>query len=299
MYFASSPSDNFSTSVYLSSITIQIISIYNIFSRDNQPFSLQKIFYLFTLFFFGIAPLLQFYNGTTFFGSRKIDGYEYTYMNILIILILVFYQLFYTYFYKQKIKEKRRNFILKLDINKKLNSLQTFLIVSLSFASFLLIFNVNNNSILSMLFRGGELKDLVEMTSVKSLIVFNVFQPLAMMCLLYYISSKSKKILVYFILTLLAIVTCSPLGMPRFAAVAMYIPLLIFAVPLLKKKNIFSIVFILGLLIIFPFLENFRNYSGNSIQLGFNFEMFLQGHFDSYQNFTLVVSENIVFLDTS
>ncbi len=280
--------------VYLSSLIIQFISICHIFSKKNQPFSLNKIFYLFSLFFFGIAPLLQYYEGVSQFGARHIKENEYFYMNILLIFILLLYQLFYSYFFQKKIKEKRKNLILKLEIENKLNPLQTSILISLSFVSFLLIFNANNNSILSMLFRGGEFSEIIEMSSTSYLIIFRVFQPLAMMCLLYYISSKSNNTLVYFILTLSALITCSPLGMPRFSAAAMYIPLLLLVVPLLRKKNVFSIVFILGLLLVFPFLENFRNYSGNSIQLGFNFDMFLQGHFDSYQNFALVVSDNIV-----
>ena len=294
MYFTAGPFDNFSTRVYLSSIIIQVISIYHIFSKENQPYSLNKIFFLFSLFFFGIAPLLQFYEGVSQFGARHLKESEYFYMNILLIFIMLLYQLFYSFFYQKKINEKKENLILKLEIDNKLNSLQTLLLISLSFASFFLIFNANNNSILSMLFRGGEFKELVKMSSTSGLIIFGVFQPLAMICLLYYISSKSNNTLVYFILSLSALITCSPFGMARFSAAAMYIPLLLLVVPLLRKKNVFSIVFIFGLLFVFPFLDNFRNYSGNSIPLGFNFDMFFQGHFDSYQNFALVVSDNIV-----
>ncbi|HHX69333.1 MAG TPA: oligosaccharide repeat unit polymerase, partial [Gallicola sp.] len=202
--------------------------------------------------------------------------------------------IFYLYFYQKKISEKRKNFILKFVIHYKLNPLQILLLISLSIISFLMIYNANSNSIVSMLFRGGEFKELIQMSTTSGLIIHRVFQPLAMMCLLYYISSKTKNILVYFILILLALITCSPLGMARFSAAAMYIPLFLLIIPILRKKNVFSIVFILGLLLVFPFLNNFRNFTGNEINFGFNFGMFSEGHFDSYQNFALVVSENIV-----
>ena len=294
MFYASGPFDNFSVRVYLTSVIIIIISIINVFSNDKQPFSLYKTFFLFSLFFFGISPLLQFYGGVSQYGARFLKEYEYFYTNLLIIVILLLYQLFYNNFYRKKVKDKYKKIIFKYNINKKLNVVQSGLIISLSIISFLLIFNANNNSIISMLFRGGELKDLVQMSSTKSIIIFRFFQPLVMMCLLYYISSKSKNILVLLILILLVVITCSPLGMPRFSAAAMYIPLLLLIIPFIKKKNVFSIVLIFGLLIIFPFLDNFRHFSGNSINFGFNFDMFLVGHFDSYQSLVLVVSDNIV-----
>lgn len=294
MYFASGLFDNFSTRVYLSSLIIQFISIYHIFSKENQPFSLNKIFYLFSLFFFGISPLIQYYEGVSQFGARHLKENEYFYMNILVIFILLLYQLFYSYFYQRKISDKSKNLVSKFEIYHKLNSSQILLLIFLSIISFLMIYNVNNHSIVSMLFRGGEFKELIQMSTTSNLIITRVFQPLAMMSLLYYISSKSSNIFIYFVLTLLTLITCSPLGMARFSAAAMYIPLILLVFPILRKKNVFSIVFILGLLLIFPFLDNFRNYSGGSIQFGFNFDMFLQGHFDSYQNFALIVSDNII-----
>lgn len=295
MYFtAGGPFNNFSTSVFLTSIIIQLISINNIFSKEIQSYSLNKIFYLFSLFFFGIAPLLQFYNGASFFGARKITESEYYFMNILIIIILLLYQIFYNYFYKKNLKQKRINFVEKLQIDDKLNILQSILLILLSLFSFLLVYRANNSNILSMLFRGGDFKESVEMSSVTALIIFRVFQPIAMMCLLYYISSKSKNVIVYIALIILALITCSPLGMARFSVAAMYIPLILLILPLIRKKNVFSIVFILGLLIVFPFLNNFRNFSGSELTIGFDFEMFLQGHFDSYQNFAIIVSDNMV-----
>jgi hypothetical protein len=47
--------------------------------------------------------------------------------------------------------------------------------------------------------------------------------------------------------------------------------------------------------LIFPFLNNFRNFGEyTEIKLGFDFQMFLTGDFDSYQNFALIVSNDIV-----
>ncbi|MDD2495188.1 MAG: O-antigen ligase [Tissierellia bacterium] len=295
MYNVSGPFDNFSNGVYFSSIIIQIISIFYIFSKSNQSYSLKKIFYLFSLFFFGIAPLLQYYKGIALWGSIPLNENEYIYINIIIIVILFLYQLFYVLFYSKRIKVKKVDFIAKLEVNRKLNKLQSILLVSISFFSFYMIYRLNNYSILSMLFRGGEFKEFAVVSSTAGLIISNVFRPLSMMSLLYYITSKSNNFIIYIILTISTFITCSPIGMARFQAATMYIPLVLLTIPWLRRKNNFVLNFILGLLVLFPFLDNFRNFeSEGNLKIGFNFDMFLQGHFDSYHNFALIVNNNII-----
>lgn len=308
MYYASEPLDNFSAGVYFSSLAIQIISIINIFSKKDQPYSLYKTFYLFSLFFFGIAPLLQFYKGITLWSSNPLKVSDYLYINIIIIIILLLYQLHYYFFYhyniyrkdkklilKPGVSKKHKKLVSKLEVNNKLDLLQTSHLILLSLLSFILVFYANNNSILSMLFRGGDYKEYVGLSSTFHLIIFRIFQPLSMMSLLYYILIKSKNKLVLIFLTITALITCFPFGMARFSAAAMYIPLLLLLVPWLRSKNNFSITFIMGLLIVFPFLENFRYFKpGEPLKIGFNFDMFLQGHFDSYQNLAHIVVDNII-----
>ena len=119
MYSEVNPIDNFSVRVFITSIIIQLISFYFIFKSENKPFSLNKTFYLFSLFFFGVAPLLQFYKRSTFFGARELKENEYFFMNILIIIILIIYQLLYVFFYKKKIKNKKVTFLQKKRIDNK------------------------------------------------------------------------------------------------------------------------------------------------------------------------------------
>lgn len=295
MVFSIEPMSNFSNRVFVSSLLIQFISVFFIFHKENIPYSLNKIVSLFFYFFYGIAPLLQFYNESSFFGARTLKEAEYFYMNLLIIFIFLFYQIFYYFFSQKKITNSRIRFFDRFSLTQKLNSTQTILLIGISLFSFLMVFWANSFSIFSMFFRGGELKELSLESKSSSLIVFRTFQPLAMMCLLYYILSPSNKKLVYFILAILAVLTCFPLAMARFSAAALYIPLLLIAVPIMRKKNIFSLSVVGGLLLVFPFLNNFRHFSENTeVKTGVDLNMFLAGDFDSYQNFTLVVSENII-----
>lgn len=295
MYFISGPFDNFSNSVYFTSLIIQLISIYYVFSKENKGYSLNKTFYLFSLFFLGIAPLLQFYKGVNLWNSRPLNENDYIMLNIIIIIIIFLYQLFYNYFYSKKINKKNEKFIRNLNVDENLSHSRTLILILLSVISFVVLFYYNNYSIISMMVRGGELKESVEFSSSSRLIITNVFRPLTMMCLLYYITSKSNVFFVYLILITSTLITSSPFGTARFQAAAMYIPLLLLTISWLRKNNNFSLIFILGLLLVFPFLDNFRRFTpGEHLELGFDFNMFLQGHFDSYQNFALIVSENIV-----
>lgn len=295
MYTAAHPLDEFSTRAFLSSISIQVISIIFVFRKDNEPYSLNKIFYLFTLFFLGIAPLLQFYSSSSFFGARKLSEREYYYMNLLILLILFTYQTFYSIFYLKKINLGYAQLLQRFLIDKKLVTSQISLLVILSLLSFFLVFMANNFNLMSMLFRGGAFKETVLESKSSSLIIFRFFQPLSMMCLLYYMLSPSHKKVITFVLFLLTLITCSPLGMARFSAAALYIPLVLVAIPFIRKKNVFSLSFILGLLVVFPFLNNFRYYTpGNDIKIRLDMNMFVAGDFDSYQNFAIVFFEDII-----
>jgi oligosaccharide repeat unit polymerase len=152
-----------------------------------------------------------------------------------------------------------------------------------------------------MLVRGGELvADALsnveaDESPTKWLIVNNFVRPISIMCFLYYAVSKEKSILILVILGVLALITCFPTAVPRFAAGAMYIPVILVLFSFVRKKNVFSLIFVGSLLILFPFLNIFRNYGdANSEEFKLDFKMFTEAHFDSYQNFALLVSNEII-----
>jgi len=301
MFFAGSDSIYFSNRLFFTSIIIQLISIYNIFSRENEPYSLEKMFYLFSLFFFGVAPLLQSYDNSKFWYNRPLREDEYFFMNILIIFILVLYKIIYSFFRKTlntpRIEKKFNNF----KIADKITQLNAVLLIIISLLSFFTVFASNNFNIVPMFLRGGELVADV-MRNVEEdesptiwLIINNFVRPLSMMCFLYYAISKQKNIFVLTILGVLALTTCFPAAIPRFAAAAMYIPVILLLISFIRRKNVFSLIFIGGLLFLFPFLNIFRSFDNSEkIKFELNFKMFTEAHFDSYQNFALLVSNDII-----
>lgn len=301
MFFAGNDSVYFSNKVFFTSSIIQIISIYNIFSRENEPYSLEKMFYLFSLFFFGVAPLLQLFDNSKFWYHRPLREDEFFFLNILIICILVLYKIIYGIFRKTikvpRIEKKLNSF----KVTDKINFFNSLILIGLSSLSFLLVFASNNFNIFPMLVRGGELvadamKNVeVDESPTKWLIVNNFVRPISIMCFLYYAISKEKNKLIFTILGLLALITCFPAAVPRFAAAAMYIPVMLVLISFVRRKNVFSLIFIGGLLFLFPFLNIFRNFGNpNEEKFKLDFKMFTEPHFDTYQNFALLLSNDII-----
>lgn len=284
----------FSERVYFTSLFIQIFAILQIFSDKYQNYSLYKIFYLFTFLFLGFAPIMQFYLKSTFYDAPKISEEWYFYTNLIIIFICIGYTLLYNLFIRFiKIKSSKFN---NFKVPKELSNRKTLLLIVLALISFSTVFYVNNFSILSMLVRGGDFKNTINFTSTTSFLLIEQFlRPASFLCFLFYLTIEKRKWQITILLTVIALVTCCPFGVPRFYAAAIYIPLLLLAFKFFRKKNVFSNTIIFGLLFVFPTLDYFREFSNiSSVKFGFQFKMFDSGHFDSYQNFSHIVSHDVV-----
>lgn len=284
---------NFSLRVFFTSIFIQLFSVYHIFSDTDKPYSLKKIFYLFSLFFLGFAPFVQFSNKISFWGYRSLLEYEYFYMNLIILFILFGYEILYRYFYKKELSFRTLNILPLFTLNRGLSGGKLLFLFSLSLIAFYLIFYYNKFNFIALLYRGGEFTRMKIDSSV-SLIISNFVRPIPVICLLFYLLFAKRNIFFFSAFLVLALLTCSPFGMPRFQVAALYIPVLL-SFGLFRGKNVFSILIIVGLMIVFPFLDNFRYLdSTREITVGLNYDMFKEAHFDSYLNFAAIVFNNII-----
>ncbi len=295
IFFYEGRSGHFSERVYLSSEAIMIFSVFMIFSSDGRAYSLRKIFYLFTLFFFGVAPLIQFYHRTSSFNARLLKEHEYFHMNLLVFTIMLAYEIFYRGF-SAKSKSYNPSFIRKLKISN-LRLSQEVILILVSLFSLLYVVYINDFVIMRLFFRGGEFAaDASDKESSSlGLLMSQTIRPLAFISFLYYLLVPRRHLLVTVILFCLSFITIFPAAVPRFYAAAVYIPLMLISFKPFAKKNIFSLTFIGGLLIVFPFLNNFRHFSRNTeLKLDLNFDMFVEGHFDSYQNFALIYFSDII-----
>ncbi|MBR0526659.1 MAG: hypothetical protein IJJ98_08210 [Prevotella sp.] len=282
-------------------MNIAIASICSIalFVQPNRSYSLYKIFHLFVLFFFCIAPAIQYKNQVQLL-STVFEERDYIKASVYILFSLILFNICYFilyYVYNRKtgnslIKKKRRKKRVKfyyIDKNAELK------MVFISLFVFLLVFYMNRFSILSMLFRGGEYVSRVSMGRTYDLVITQFLRPMVMVVFLSVNLLGLKRKSIKFLLFLLFVLTDFPTGLPRFSVAAMYLPVILWNVPILRKKNMFVLVMIFGILVIFPFLNNFRRYSiGDTLSFGFDFSQFSQLHFDSFSEFMRVLSADIV-----
>lgn len=264
---------------------------------DGMPYSLNKIFYIFSLFFFGISPGLQYKNRISFWGSPIIDEATLLALNIIIIFILLTYAFFYKYFIKRKRESNISNCLSPIFSNREVKNYYTFhiLLILFSLVSFFLFFSTRNFNPIGLLYRGGILSDNETLTSSTALLIADIFiRPVPIICLMLYKIYSGKSRLLEMLLFCFVLISNFPTAMPRFQAAALYIGLsLVYFKKMFKGIN-FPIIIAMGILVLLPFLNLFRVVNNNEKSLQLNFDMFLLGDFDSYQNFGLAIDHKFI-----
>lgn len=278
-------------------LIIMILSSVGLVLKENQPYSLNKIFYLFSFFFFGVAPFLQYkQGGVTFFGSSPLSFADNFHTNFIIISILIGYFFLYRYFFNKSNNGKWTRLAKNNKVRYVERSGHHLIVVVLSLSAFFVMFAINGFNLISLLVRGGELIDRYEFSSSAIRLLTNrFFQPMMIICLLFYLQVKTKKKFIIGILFVIALIGSSPTGMSRFSAAALYIPLIILTVPFIRRKNNFILALTGGLLLFFPYLAKFRYFSlDTDFTLSPDYDTFTSGAYDSYQHFATVMNHDIV-----
>jgi hypothetical protein len=283
-------------------VTIHILIIglssFSLFNYENRPYSLYKIFHIFNLFFFGIAPVLQYLINVRF-NDQHIIPYDF---KILTSLIILFCNVLFNIIYSIVNLKFSSNYLIKL--HRRLNGINTSVVrfkselnlflIGLSALCFFMIFQLNNYNILSMLFRGGEYVEAIEFEKSSMLLISKFFQPLALVLFIISLLYNRKAWGVNIVLFSFFFITDFPLALSRNAVAGFYLPLLLLFIPLFRKGHYFVSTMIFGLLIVFPFLDGFRSFSQDTnLGVGLNFDMFTQMHFDAYATFTRVICYDI------
>lgn len=251
-----------------------------LFSKKSEPFSLYKVFYIFMLFFFCIAPVVQFKSNVHILGTYFPDDL-YVRTSAYTLLALVIFECIYHFTRKHK---KIRFKPYPPYPYSYISDSKERLFIMLSTIVLLLVLYMNNFSFSSLLFRGGDYADRKEIEQITGLIFSRFVQPIPLMLFLFACIFKLRHRIVLWILFMLLLLSNPPTGMARLAVAGVYIPVLLMIVPVLRKKNVFVLIMVLGLLIVFPFLNNFRNFTGE-ITTGLNFDQFSDMNFDSYSMF--------------
>lgn len=265
-----------------------IICICSLFSYRDRPFTVFKINHLFLLFFFVFANAVQYSKGSV---VSSLDMYlspsDYRWFQFLVLIILISYNYLYVYFEKGRRRIKAySSFGNKISSNK-------LLLIAL-FATVVVILKYRNNP-LYLFFRGieGSWHSVKDDTNAMSALLFSkVLRPLPFAC---YIIAKTqkKKLGTRISLLLMMLISLFPTALARNAVAMYWLPVVLLSIPLLKKPNVFIISMLAGLLVLFPFFDNFRYYNG-SISLAFNFDYLNSMNFDASQEFMILMKYKII-----
>lgn len=285
---------NYSSSQYLFVLINFIFTIWvflNIFSKKEYNFSLNSIFFIFHLFFFCIAPYFQYMENVTLWGGNEYTNFDYIFVTLIAFLTLIFYYLVYIFSISHL--RKRKN----TDVNFKFKKpkVNPYILFAISFLSFFIYLASVDFDLIRLLIRGGEgIESTAESMSMSSYLILSKFiRPIPAAALLIFKIHQLKNKYINIGLWILFLLSNSPFGLARFAVAAFYIPILLLYFRGTQLKYHFSVIMIVSVLILFPFLNQFR-YWGQSISLNFDYSIFLQGHFDSFQMFMRVITDNII-----
>lgn len=240
-------------------------------------------YYIFNLLFMSFIPWINYSNNVVFWSNNIFSSSDYIFANIILFIFNFLIFLFYKLFPNSTIKESK--------ILKEPNFLIAILVSSISLFIVLYAFEFNLNRVF---FRGVE-GDLSDSSSVNPF--FSIFVMLsrllpAFILMRYLIAKKYYKASVIFIFVLLC---AFPTGIARFLVAFIYLPLLLTVVPLLRKSINITLLIIFSIIIVFPFLNQFRYFStSNEIKVLPEAVFFNQAHFDAYQNFVEVLRVDFV-----
>ncbi|MCF7456230.1 O-antigen polysaccharide polymerase Wzy [Vibrio sp. A1-1] len=284
--FISSEIGNRDSIINASFYIIIIQSSAFLFFLKGSTFSLLKSYFIFSYIFFGLVPVIEFNKFVVYWGGGGFNEDIYLLLNVIIISVNCLFVVAYSYFR-----------IVGATVYLKSQDIHSggFSTIALALFSLLLCLWINNFSILSLLFRGGEFKEVVEVSSWLRSVVYTLFRFIPVFLFTFSIVCKKSSFFINLLLFAVMLLCASPLGMPRFMVAALYIPLLVILIPRLLSGNNYALLLCGGITFVFPFLDNFRRLGeSDSITLMPSLDFFVGGHFDSYQSILRAIELDFV-----
>lgn len=286
----------------LTNFLLYLCCIKGLSTDPTKVYSLEKMVYVFFLFFFCVVPLFEEAAGVVYWGGRSIGALSKSISNSIAIVGLVFF-----WFGARLSVGKRPVSMGVFSLPRKLP--RKFFVVVLVTLYFLILNNFDFD-LYRLIFRSISV-DYRITTSVESeqavrLIFGNFLRPMVV-CLLIILLLKKRKatglggskglnslgILEIFTLAS-TFFLIFPTSVPRFQAAALYIPLVLLMTSLWNYRYSMAITTVGALLVIFPFLDKFRRFDPETFTLEIDYEFLLHGHFDAYQNFSRVVDSSMI-----
>lgn len=261
-------------------IIMLFTNIYMIFSLKSEISSALFV-YTFFITFFVVFPWVQYTNEVIIWSNNRFVGYDYFLTNTMLFIALFIFFIAYKIFNVNSIKFNNSVWMNSTP-NLKLG-------ISINLLCVFTIFYYNNFDLNHILFRGGvDGEDIIEKINNPLMTIFVYFSRFFPVFLfLRYVSSniKDKSLFLKIVLLSFVLICAFPLGVPRFMVAFIYFPIFYYYLKYFRKTYLTFSVLILSLIVIFPFLDQFRVFDASrDIKFLPNTEYFFQAHFDAYQN---------------
>ena len=257
--------------------------------RQMRRLDFYTIFYLFSLFFFGVAPLVQWSCGLTLapLYDEELSAQDFTRINVIVLALFAAFELLYRRFSQFESSDAYEASDL---------SMRRFPIWVLVVAvpAYMFLWYQEFNPINLLLRGGGGERENEAKMAVLVCGFFCRYVPLSA-AFIYWLYGRHRKT-VGILLWIVAVAFCLPTGMARLQIVPVYLPAVMVCVPFVRERKYLIVLgLVFGLLIVFPFLHLFREVDINAddFQL-FDFSFFNSLHFDSFASFAYIVKQDFV-----
>jgi hypothetical protein len=244
------------------------------------------VYYIFVFTFLCYIPWIHFSNNILIWRLSPLDEGAYWYANALIFVTNII--IFISSRYYSGVSAKASFSIAQPNAMKVLSLGQAIVILLISGLGFVVTFYLSDFSFGNLVIRGFEGENRVARIEQLSLLLLigqtARFLPFFIFC--YAATEIKGSRALKTALFVLMILTIFPTGVSRYLVGMVYIPVMLLYITRLRDARAFSMAFLVGLLVVFPFLDQFREFSSiDSIRLLPTSEFFIAAHFDAYENF--------------
>lgn len=272
-------------------LTIQTTTFLIYLFTRSKNINLIIAYNIFSIFFLNIIPWLHYSENIILWRTHPIEPSTYITLNATIFITNLL--LFIIYFTNRKKNNNKKSITKEKKVNKK----TILVLLTLSSLSFTLLFYLNNFSILQLLFRG--VQDEIRLVTIESsslnLLLGLVSRLIPVFCFLYAATEFKNLRIIKFLLFLLMLASVFPTGVARYLVAFAYIPLMLIYIPRLRSAPLFSATMLISLLFVFPFLNQFRHFSGvENLKFLPTSDFFFAAHFDAYENFASAIEETYI-----
>lgn len=257
----------------LFNFSIIVFSILMLFRNRNYNINPRTTVYIFILFFFGLAPLIQKSSGITFWGRPEVDNELFLLANSLVFLFILSFEIGYNF----KIGFSSRTRILHEN--------HVFIMFFIVLLCAILVLNYYEFEFTPLFYRVPEEYDITRDQGVYYLLISKFIRPLPAILYLVFIVLNKKQNFASIFCLIYCLIFLFPFGLPRFIAGAIYFPILFLTFNSLIKNIKVYFVIAFSFFVLFPLGNLFRYQKmTTSIYDGMFLDIFKSPDFDTFNS---------------